>query len=318
MPDPGVREGAPVSSGFGGGSHDFSTGSEPGGGWAPPPSQQDEDDKPKDVYAIGDKGDSGQGDFWQQVKEEVRRVVGNWAKNAGYSTNAGQAFVNQFWGDFINYFSKSYGTAVLRLGPSHIDVFQTVVHHALNFFGSRLPFSVTPDDGGGGGGGGRRGGGGGGRRGPTPDEIRAMFDIDALADRVNQLSRMFLIQDHKDPRKVAQAYVEAIVATQAQQEIDFDTFVKKELKKDPRWNVIFAAKPDGLDEQMWIQRYVQQVSSMLGGGDESTQIAFEMAALGADPGGVQERLGRTRAVRSSSNWVNRFEDSVRSISEILR
>ena len=317
MPDPGVREGAPVSSGFGGGSHDVSTGSGSSGGWTPPPSQQDEDDKPKDIHSIGD---SGPRDFWQQVKEEVRRIVGNWAKNAGYSTNAGQAFVNQFWGDFIAHFSKTYGSSLLRLGPSHMDVFQTVVHHALNFFGSRLPFSVNPDDDGGGGSRGRRYrvGSGSGRRGPTPDEIRAMFDIDALADRVNQLSRMFLIQDHKDPRKVAQAYVEAIVATQAQQEIDFDTFVEKELKKDPRWNVIFAAKPDGMDEQMWIQRYVQQVSSMLGGGDESTQIAFEMAALGADPGGVQERLGRTRAVRSSSNWVNRFEDSVRSISEILR
>src|SRR5690606_23768497 len=157
-----------------------------------------------------------------------------------------------------------------------------------------------------------------GPRPPTPDEIRAQFDLDALAEKVNDLSRLYLITDHKDPRKVASAYVEAIVKTRGEQKIEFETFVRNQLKKDPRWSVIMQNRPEGLDGAQYVQRYAPQVMSFLGGGDEAQQIAFAQAALGSSAAAVQERLQRTRAFRSSSAFVNRFEDQIRGVSELLR
>src|SRR5690606_5117205 len=113
-------------------------------------------------------GDTG-GDFMAQVQQEVRSIVGQWAKNAGYSTNAGQSLVNQYWPQFVKYAGQALGSFG-RYGAGHMDTFQVVVNMALDFMGARLPFSIEPTGGSGSRGSGRGRGGGGGPRLPTPDE----------------------------------------------------------------------------------------------------------------------------------------------------
>ena len=269
----------------------------------------------------------GSSEDWQnQMIQEFRRIVGGWAKDSGYSANAGQMFVNSVSGQLFDYlnrlrggynqsehhFANNPGTPVTP--ATDINMWQNLLEAGLTWLGARLPFSVPQAATGGGG----FGGGGGGRGGGlTAADIRSSFDLTQLSSRANELSRAFLIQELDNPRSIAKAYVDAVVSD-PNQKLDYDTFVTEQLKKDPRWNIIMGNRPEGMDPQAYAQHYAQQIFQVLGGGPEANQIAFEQAALGSSNAGVAGRLERTRANRSSSNYVNNMESRLQSVSELLR
>lgn len=289
--------------------------------WGPPPGQGGDQggDGGETEYIIPEVPGGG-GDLINQVLQELRSVVGGWAQDAGWSRNAGQAFVNQMKSGLIRHWGNTMGSTYVRAahqspGNDAFETFNVMLNLGLQYLGARLPFEMPE----GGGGGGRRGGGGGGRRGgggPTAADIRKSFDIEQLANTANSLSRTYLIQDLDDPQRLARSYVDAVIAD-PDQKLDYKTFVERQLKKDPRWNIIFKNLPNGMDEAMYIQRYVQQAAAVLGGGDEATQRAFEGAALGAGAEAFSQRLAKSRAVRSSSKYVNRMEDRLRGVADIL-
>lgn len=280
--------------------------------WSPPPELPADDTQEFESHRTASM------DWRNQLFEELRRVVGSWAKAAGYSANAGQAFVNANRGALLSFIEKEvFGAGQVGYDSrmqnftTTVGGFQNMTNAALNWLGARLPFRIPEATGSGGGGGGRGGGG------PTAADIRGQFDIEELANRVQDLSRTFLITEHANPRQVARAYVEAVVKNPSQR-LDFDTYVRSQLQKDPRWNIIMQNKPTGMDEAQYVQQYAQRVMQVLGGGEEASQIAFEQAALGSSQEAVGERLSRSRAVRSSSEFVNTFEDTLRQVGEILR
>ena len=87
-----------------------------------------------------------------------------------------------------------------------------------------------------GGGGSRSSGGGGrGRGGPTAAEIRAKFDLDELADAVEDQWYSALLTHAPDARGLARAYVDQVVAN-PQQKLDFNTFVEKRIENTSRYN----------------------------------------------------------------------------------
>lgn len=185
-----------------------------------------------------------------------------------------------------------------------------------NYLSQFLPgFDVYAQGGAGGG-----GGGGGGSRKPTPDEIRALFDIDALTRKIQQMGRGYLIEEVEDARSVAEAYVEAIVKTGGEQEIEFDTYVINRLKKSDRWTQLYRNKPDGVDELQYISQYAAVAQQMLGGnrGKGIGKVVGQGAALAGSPDAFMNRVAREDTVRNSSNFINSLEKRMSGVSQVLR
>jgi hypothetical protein len=264
-------------------------------------------------------GPGPQGNFMTEIQQEVRRIVSGWAKDAGYSANYGQSFVNSYWQQFSTHMGRTLGPALMRHGASNTASFQAILNMALDWYGSRLPFARQDAASGTGSGFRGGGGGGGGPRPPTAAEIRAQFDIDQLANRYNDMSRAFLIEDAADSRAKAKAYVEQVVKN-PDQKLDYDTWVQSQLKQSKRWGTIFALKPEGVDERNYLQTYIQQAQALLGGTqgpDSADQVAFEGAGLGASSDAFGQRLARTDAVTRSAPYINELEGRVRSVGRLL-
>lgn len=169
-------------------------------------------------------------------------------------------------------------------------------------------------------------GSGSGRRGsgsrlPSPDEIRKQFDMDELTDSVVGMGRAYLVEELENAADIAKAYVDEVVAVRAQQEIDFETFVKKRLKKNPRWQMLYRNKPEGVDEMSYLQPYVQAAMTAMGGGDDVSNVSGVVAggaALGATPDSFAQRLAREDKVQSQAGFINALEQRVAGINQIFR
>lgn len=163
-----------------------------------------------------------------------------------------------------------------------------------------------------------QGGGGGGGVG-KPVDIRAQFDLSQLASEVTKMSRGYLLQEHKDPRGLARAYVDAVVKN-PDQNLDFQTFVVDHLKANPRWGTLYKHKPAALDELQYIGQYTSVGQQMLGansGQDWSGEQAHAMA-LGADPQAWNERLERSNSYTSQAPFIAKLEAKVSGLSHILK
>lgn len=166
-------------------------------------------------------------------------------------------------------------------------------------------------------GGGRRGGGGGGgRRGPTAAEIRAQFDLDQLADRVNNIWFQNVLTEANDPRGIAEAYVEAIVRN-PEQKLDFDTFVQKRVEGTSRFKTIYRRKPKGMDPATFMQPLFQ-MAQQAAGPEQAAELSIGAAQFGGDPNAFRERLGRTDVSGNRAPFMQSMERRMNNISSVLK
>lgn len=162
-------------------------------------------------------------------------------------------------------------------------------------------------------------GGGGGGGGAKPPNIRAMFDLDQLAADVTKLTQAYLLQEHSDPRGVARAYVDAVVAN-PEQKLDFETFVISRLKANPRWTTLYKHKPAAISELQFMSQYTNIGQQMLGanrGWDWSGE-QFHAVAAGADPQAWGERLERSNSYTSQAPYVAKLQERIAGLSDILK
>lgn len=167
--------------------------------------------------------------------------------------------------------------------------------------------------------GGRGRGGGGGSRRPTADEIRAQFDIDQLSNGVTEMWRGLLVDEPTDPRGIARAYVEAVVAN-PDQKLDFQTYVRTQIEGTGRFASIYAMKPEGMSPEQYIAPYLQSAAAVVGGGSQSAfrKLVVGGAQFGADPGSFLNRLRRTREATSSQGFITGIEQRMREVKGVLK
>jgi hypothetical protein len=160
-----------------------------------------------------------------------------------------------------------------------------------------------------------------GSRLPTEEEIRQQFDIDHLTEVIKSMGRGALVEEFKGARALANSYVNAIVATRGQQEIDFGTFVTKHFKGTARWKQIYRNKPEGMEPEAYIAPYIAAASQALGGGmgqNGYSDIVAGGAALGSTGADFAARLQKTDAVQNQSGFISKLESAVSGISNFLR
>lgn len=166
-----------------------------------------------------------------------------------------------------------------------------------------------------------KGGGGGGRRGPTAAEIRNAFDEDQLTNAVTSLWGAYMLEDPKDARAMARAYIEAHVQTGGKQEIDFETFIRNKMESTSRWQLLYQNKPEGVDPLKYVQPYMQAAQAAMGAGGNTTAVgtvAAGGAALGATGEQFTNRLRRTDQHTSTAGFITGLEERMRGVSNVLR
>jgi len=168
---------------------------------------------------------------------------------------------------------------------------------------------------------GGRSGGGGGYRGPTgqtPEQIRNQFDVDALATSANDIWRSRLVAEAPNARALASSYVEAIVASGGEKQIDFQEYVLKAARKTPRWGLLYGDKPPGVDEMQYLAPYVAAAQRAIGGQGDVGQAVLEGAGLGATTQDFAGKLQFQDTVQESSGFINDLEARMSGISNLLR
>lgn len=159
-----------------------------------------------------------------------------------------------------------------------------------------------------------RGGGGGGRM--SADQIRAQFDIDQLANNARDIWRGTLLDEPRDARGMAKAYVEAIVRN-PDQKLDFETFITKQAEGTARYASLYRNKPAGMAPQQYLMPYLSQAQQMARP-KEAVNIAAGGAQLGADPNAFRSRLGRTNAVTTSAPFISSMEQRMAGLKRVLK
>ena len=150
-------------------------------------------------------------------------------------------------------------------------------------------------------------------------QIRAQFDLDQLTQAVNDMSRGLVLADEKNARSIAKAYVNAIVSN-PEQELDFETYVRKQILATPRAKLIYKTKPQSLSEEQYLQPYVQAAQSRIGAGygEQLANIATAGAQLNSDPAAYEARLNRTSQVQNSSPYLQALGEQISSLKGVLR
>jgi len=163
-----------------------------------------------------------------------------------------------------------------------------------------------------------RSGRGGGGRGPTAAEIRQQFDLDQLSNSANDLWRAHLLEESDDPRGIAKAYVDAVVATGGQQKIDFATFVRSRIEKTSRYASIYRSKPESVGALDHLTPYHQTARQVMGSTDEAAEAAIGGAQFGASGASFAARLSRTDAATSSAPYIQSLEQRMNALSGVLK
>lgn len=165
-------------------------------------------------------------------------------------------------------------------------------------------------------------GSGSGSRGPTAAEIRQSFDENQLTKAVEEYWGAYLLEDAPNARAIARGYIDAVVATGAQQELDFETFVVGRIEQTARYRQLYANKPEGKTALEYITPYTNMATQVLGGSAGNKKqlgsIVAGGAALGSSPDAFAERLKRTDAVKDSPGFIRSLEDSVAEVRGVLR
>lgn len=163
---------------------------------------------------------------------------------------------------------------------------------------------------------GGRGRGGGGSRGPSADEIRAQFDLDQLSDMAAGIWRGSLLEEPKNARDMAKAYVEEIVKN-PKQKLDFETYIKKRVESSDRYASIYRNKPEGMDAPTYIQRYYQSALQFLRPRN-AEDVAIQGAQFGADPNAFRGLVNRQDETISSTPFISKIEDRMTRVRGVLR
>lgn len=271
-------------------------------------------------------------DWRTKFRTDAVSAVEKWADDFGVSKFALDAYVRDNMQKALNYIQINVAAPnammqarrpdgsidTARLGPwspSSPADWDQIWRAGLASFSMQLGFDLSaPPQ--------ATGSGRSGSRGPTAGEIRAMFDEDQLTDAVNSLWQGWLVEDAPDARSIAKSYINEIVRTRGEQEIDFGTYVTNKIKKTPRHGLIYKNKPDGVSEQQFLQPYVQSATAIMGGGagvkEAVADVAVGGAALGASGEAFRNRLRRTDANKNSQGFIRGLEDRVRGVSDLLR
>jgi hypothetical protein len=165
--------------------------------------------------------------------------------------------------------------------------------------------------------GGGGGGGGGGPRVATEQEIRNKFDLDELANGVDNLWRGILLTENENPRAMAKSYVDAIVATQGLEKIDFESFVRNKIEESPRFASIYRNKPKAMSAEAYIQPYFQAAQQIIGP-NRAPKVAIGAAQFGADNNSFRNRLRRDDAVTGSSSFINEMESRLTDLNGLFK
>ncbi len=188
---------------------------------------------------------------------------------------------------------------------------EEMVSWAMNWMGARVGMDLQPATKGG------SGRGSGGRRGLTAQEIRNQFDLDELAGAVNDMNRGLVLEEHADAKGLARKYVDAIVATRAEKEIDFETFVRGKIEATARFKNIYKRKPASVSAEAYIAPYLQAAMQMASP-NEAAEIAIGGAQFGTSAESFRQRLNRTDDVTGSAPFINALEGRMNSLTSVLK
>ncbi len=305
---------------------------DPSGGYTPPPRRDEDEDKPKAINVPGTFDEENPFDWRTKFRTDAVGAVEKWAEEFGVSKFALDAYIRDNMQSALNYINinvmapnaltasrRADGTQDINKlkpwTPSTPGEWDQVWRAGIASFSMQLGFDLlSPPS--------KAGSGSRGPRKPTAQEIRNQFDMDQLTDATNNIWQGWLVEDAPEARKLAKAYVDEIVRTRGEQEIDFATFIQNRIKKTSRYGLIYQNKPDGISEQQYLQPYVQSAQQIMGGGQGArssvADIATAGAALGASGEGFRNRLTRTDAVQNSQGFITGLEDRVRGVSDLLR
>lgn len=159
-------------------------------------------------------------------------------------------------------------------------------------------------------------GGTGGFKAPTAEQIRQNFDVDAMAREYSDTYRGLLLDEPRDARSVAKAYVETIVKS-PDQRLDWKNFMRSQIEKEPRYAAIYANKPRGMSPEQYLFPYIDAASAVLRPRDV-TAAATNAAQLGASQQSFQENMARSNAVTTSAPFITNFESRMQALKGVLR
>jgi hypothetical protein len=231
--------------------------------------------------------------------------------------------------NLINYLQKNVidlneAPGAIGLGPGFFTNTPAGINqlfaHARTWLGARFPALLDAFSGVGSSGSGRgRGRSGSGAAGPTPDQIRAQFDVKELTEAANTIWRGLLLEDMPNATAAANAYVEQIVAN-PEQKLDFESFVLGQVRNTSRYKVMYRNKPAAMTEQQFLMPIFQQVQQTLGPGygTQVADITVNAARLSSSPQQLSERLMREQQVQTSSPYLQRLAQRVTEIKDVLR
>jgi hypothetical protein len=151
----------------------------------------------------------------------------------------------------------------------------------------------------------------------TAQQIRDSFDVSALAEGINNVWRVMLLDEHANPRQLASAYIEAIVATRGEKAIDFEQFVRDKARATARHKSIYRNKPDSLNEDQYLQRYFQTAQQTLRPGN-AEKAAIRGAQLGADAGAFSGSLQRSNENVTSAGFIRNFQDRLSQLNSVFK
>lgn len=208
----------------------------------------------------------------------------------------------------------SQGQTTVGMGGAYYNTargFEEMYQTVMGWFNQQVPFDLNVEMPRGG-----RGRGGGSRR-PTEEEIRNQFDIDALARAATNLWRSNLLEEPDDARKLARSYVDAVVATGAEKQIDFEEFIRGKIEATDRFASIYRSKPESMAPEQYLSPYFNAALGVLRP-DNADEVAIGGAQFGADAATFSARLQRSDEFTGSSNFVNQLEGRMRTVNQVFR
>jgi len=197
--------------------------------------------------------------------------------------------------------------------PTTPGDWQQIWDAGLAYFGNGLGIDLTKT---------RGGGSGSGSRGPSAADIRNSFDVDELTNAAQSVWQAYMWEDTPNARKMAQEYINTIVGSLGQKEVDFETFIRSKAEQTSRWNALYRNKPSGMDPKAYVGQYAQAALSVVGGSagreQELSGLVAGGAGLGASADAFRNRLARTDANRNSTGFITGLEEKLRSVKGVLR
>ena len=262
-------------------------------------------------------------DWKHQFRKDSLSMLNSWASQFGYDKFVMESFVRDNIDRATNYMWERHADRQLNIpegdrSTDAIDMreYQRMWHDGMGWFTreSGLDFDGLGQTG--------RSGSGSGSRRPTASDIRNMFDEDELTEAAHKMWGAYLVEDNPEARNIAREYINAIVASGGEQELDFQTFVLNKIRGDARHNMLYRNKPEGMDELQYITPYTQAAATVIGGagrpGATANDVAAGGAALGATSDAFRDRLARTPQHQQTKGFINGLEQRVRDVKNVLR